>query len=221
MSQANSGNRRAYRSRVRADQAAATRDRVARSAADLFVEQGYAATTVAGIATRAGVSAQTVYNAFGTKAALLKAAYDAALVGDGEPVPLAERPEVVALYAEPDPVRFVRGYAALGRRVLDQVGPLMLLISSGAAAGEADLVELQRTTNAERLVGTGMVADRVADLGALAPGVTTEGARDRLWTLNSVEVWHLLTGTLGWSGDAYEEWIGEAMCAAVLAAPAR
>lgn len=221
MSQANSGNRRAYRSRVRADQAAATRDRVARSAVDLFVEQGYAATTVAGIATRAEVSAQTVYNAFGTKAALLKAAYDAALVGDGEPVPLAQRPEVVALYAEPDPVRFVRGYAGLGRRVLDQVGPLLLLISSGAAVGEADLVELQRTTNAERLVGTGMVADRVADLGALAPGLTPEGARDRLWTLNSVEVWHLLTGMRGWSGDAYEEWIGEAMCAAVLAAPAR
>ncbi len=221
MSQANTGDRRAYRSRVRADQAAATRDRVARSAAELFVEQGFAATTVAGIAAHAGVSAQTVYNGFGTKAALLKAAYDVTLVGDGEQVPLAERPEVVALYAESDPAAFVRGYAALGRRVIDKVGALALLISSGAAAGDPDLVELQRTTNAERLVGTGMVADRVAELGALAPGLTREGARDRIWTLNSVEVWHLLTGPLGWTGDAYEEWIGEAMCAAVLADPPR
>src|SRR5687767_5931024 len=135
MSQANSADRRAYRSQVRDEQAAATRERVAHAAADLFLQQGFAGTTVAGVAARAGVSAQTVYNAFGTKAAVLKAAYDVALVGDGEPVPLAERPEVVALYAQPDPVRFMLGYASLGRRLLDQVGPLLLIISSGAAAG--------------------------------------------------------------------------------------
>lgn len=42
-----------------------------------------------------------------------------------------------------------------------------------------------------------MVAQRLDALGALAPGLSVDGARDRIWTLNSVEVWHLLTGTLG------------------------
>jgi hypothetical protein len=60
------------------------------------------------------------------------------------------------------------------------------------------------------------VAQRLDALDALAPAVSVESARDRIWTLNSVEVWHLLTGTLGWSGDDYQEWIGEAMCAATL-----
>ena len=121
-----------------------------------------------------------------------------------------------ALYAEPDAATFLRGYARLGRQVADRVGPLMLLIISGAGAGDPDLVALRETTNTERLRGTAMVAQRVADLEALAPGRTLTGARDRIWTLNSIEVWHLLTGTLGWSGEAYQEWIGNAMCAATL-----
>ena len=217
MSQTNNASRRSYRSAVRDEQAVVTRDRVVRAAGELFVRNGYPASTVAAIARQAGVSAQTVYNTFGTKSALLKAAYDVALAGDSATVPLAERPEVRALYEESDPATFLGGYAALGRRVLDQVGPLALLIGAGAATGEPDLVAIRATTDRERLVGTLMVAQKVADLGALAPHLTLESARDRLWTLNSVEVWHLLTGSRGWSGDDYQAWIGEAMCAAVLA----
>ena len=158
-------------------------------------------------------------NTFGTKAALLKTAYDITLAGDAEPVPLAERPEVRALYEERDAATFLRGYARLGRQVLDRAGPLLLLIVAGAGSGDPDLVVLRETTNAERLQGTTMVARRLDALGALAPGLSVTAARDRIWTLNSVEVWHLLTGTLGWSGEDYEAWIGDAMCAATLINP--
>jgi AcrR family transcriptional regulator len=182
-----------------------------------FHADGYAATTVAAVARDASVSAQTVYNTFGTKAALLKAAYDMTLAGDDDPVPLAERPEVRALYAETDASRFLRGYAALGRTVVERVGPLMLLIAAGADAGDPDLVALRDTTDSERLVGTSMVVAKVADLGALDPALTRDAARDRIWTLNSVQVWHLLTAGRGWSGDEYAAWIGDAMCAAILA----
>ena len=63
--------KRPYRAGVRAEQASATRTRIAEAAADLFAREGYAATTVAAVADVAGVSAQTVYNVFETKAALL------------------------------------------------------------------------------------------------------------------------------------------------------
>ena len=212
----NTSARREYRSELRSQQADQTRARVAQAAADLFVRDGYAATSINGVARAAGVSAQTVYNIFGTKAAVLKAAYDIALVGDADPVPLAERADVRALYADPDPVRFLRGYARLGRTVLDRAGALMLQVMAGAAAGQEDLVALSRTTNAERLVGTGMVAHRLAELDALAPDLSVDQARDRIWTLNSVEVWHLVTGTLGWTDDDYQERIGDLMCAATL-----
>ncbi len=189
------------------------------AAAELFVSHGYAATSVSQVAGRAGVTAQTVYNTFGTKADLLKAAYDVTLAGDDAPVPLAERPEVRRLYAQRDPAAFLRGYAALGRTVLERVGPLMLQAAAGAAAGDPDLVEHQRRTDEERLAGTLMVARRVGDLGGLAPRLTVARARDRIWTLNSVQVWHLLTSGRGWSGRAYQTWIGDAMCDAILAPP--
>src|SRR5688572_25206086 len=114
MSQAKRSGTRTYTSYVRAEQADATRSRVVRVADARFRADGYAATSVAAVARDAGVSSQTVYNVFGTKSALLKAAYDIAVVGDDDPVPLAERPDVRALYAEPDPAAFLRGYAAFG-----------------------------------------------------------------------------------------------------------
>jgi hypothetical protein len=57
-------------------------------------------------------------------------------------------------------------------------------VHSGAAAGEADLVALVQTLNSERLIGTGLVARRVAELDALRPGLKVNDARDRIWTLN-------------------------------------
>lgn len=209
--------RRSYVSPERERQRRETRRRILAAAVDLFVTQGYAATTIAQVAAQAGVTAQTVYNAFGSKRDLFKAGYDVTLAGDDAPVPLADRPEVRALYLVEDADRFLHGYAALGRSVLDRVGDLMLQLAAGAAAGDADLAELERVTDEERLVGTMFVARRVEELGALAPGLTLELARDRIWTLNSVGVWHLLTRRRGWSGEQYESWIGDQMCAAVLA----
>ena len=206
-------------SQVRSRQADDTRQRVAEAAAELFVRDGYTVTTITGVAMHAGVSAQTVYNAFGNKAGLLKAAYDITLAGDAEAIPLAERADVRALYQSPDARQFLHGYARLGRELLDRVGPLMLQVTAGAAAGEADLMAHQDVTDGERLTGTTMVARRLAALDALAPGVTVESARDRIWALNSVQVWHLLTGSRGWSGEQYQDWVGEAMCAAALGSP--
>lgn len=208
--------RRRYDVSGREAQAARTRRHIARTAVEQFVAQGYASTTVASVAKAAGVSAQTVYNGFGTKAALLKEGYDVALVGDAEAVPLADRPEVRALYAEPDPAVFLRGYARLGRSLLDRVGPLALQIGAGALSGDRDLVDLRATTDRERLAGTAQVVRRLVELDALSPALDDDGARDRLWTLNSVEVWHLLTVGRGWTGEQYEEWVGAAMCASVL-----
>jgi AcrR family transcriptional regulator len=208
--------RRRYDASGRERQAARTRQQIALVAVEQFVAHGYATTSVAAVARAAGVSAQTVYNGFGTKAALLKEGYDLALAGDDAPIPLAERPEVRALYAEPDPAAFLRGYARLGRSLLDRVGALAVQIGAGALAGDPDLVALRATTDQERLVGVGAVVGRLRELDALSPGLDDATARDRLWTLNSTEVWHLLTVTRGWSGEAYEDWVGEAMCDAVL-----
>ena len=87
---------RTYSSTLRADQARQTRRRIVDAAAELFAEYGYAGTTIDAVATAAGVSRKTVFDSVGGKAQLMKLAYDFAIVGDDEPVPLADRPEITA-----------------------------------------------------------------------------------------------------------------------------
>src|SRR5262245_62208584 len=68
--------RRPYRSRLRADQAQQTRRRVLESALQLFVDRGYAGTTVAAVADHAGVSPETIYLSLGGKRGLLEGVMD-------------------------------------------------------------------------------------------------------------------------------------------------
>ena len=89
--------KRSYNSTRRTLQAAQTREEVLRAGTRLFGDTGWAGTTLAAIADEAGVSVETIYKGFGSKKALLRRALDVALVGDSEPVPLAERTEFLQL----------------------------------------------------------------------------------------------------------------------------
>src|SRR5688572_17986406 len=88
---------RPYDNARRLAQARLTELAVVDAARALFIADGYTATTIAAVARAAGVAPQTVYKAFGTKAALLKRVYDVTLVGDVDAVPLADRPEFAAV----------------------------------------------------------------------------------------------------------------------------
>src|SRR2546423_637855 len=83
---------RGYSSPLRAQQAATTRQAVLDAARQLFVAQGYGATTIDQIAARAGVSKPTVFTAVGNKQTLLSTVRDVAMAGDDEKVPVLERP---------------------------------------------------------------------------------------------------------------------------------
>jgi hypothetical protein len=147
----------------------------------------------------------------------VKRVYDVTLVGDDEPVPLAERDDVRAAYEGRDPRAVLDWYAELGRTLLVRLAPLLTVILAGARTGEPELVELVATMNGERLVGTTMCARRLEELGALRADLTLEQARDLIWTLNSLEVWDLLVQQRGWTPEAYRDWVARAMAASVLA----
>ena len=83
--------KRDYHSPVRAAQVELSRGRVLTAARELFLTQGYVATSVAAIAARAGVVRETVYKLFGTKAGLLKRLYDVTVAGDPEETPIERR----------------------------------------------------------------------------------------------------------------------------------
>src|SRR6476469_7238109 len=78
------GESKRYHSPTRAHQARQNRRAVLDAAHDLFVEQGYGATTLEQIADRAGVSKPTVFNAVGNKVEVFRTIRDIAMAGGGE-----------------------------------------------------------------------------------------------------------------------------------------
>jgi len=206
---------RRYDNRGRAEQARLARRRVIDAAHELFLDGGWAATTVAGVAARAGVSVETVYKRFGNKASLLQAVHDVRLAGDDEPVPIAERPAIRAMTEEPDPHRIVERYAALARDVVERAGPLMSVLLRVRGVDD-DLTAFLATVDGERLTGATGCVSLLAARNALRPGLDVDEARDVVWALISPELYDLLVARRGWSLDDYQDWLTRSLATTLL-----
>ena len=206
---------RRYDNSGRAEQARQVRRRILQAAHELLLDRGYAGTTIADVAARATVSAETVYKRFGGKAGLAKAVYDVRLAGDDEPVPIAERPAMRALVTTSDPARVVKLYAAVARELAERSGPLTAVLFEARGA-DADLASFARTVEAERLVGATRFVERLAALDGLRAGLPVEQARDIVWTVISPEVYILLVIRRGWPGEQYQAWLTQTLLAALL-----
>ena len=207
--------RRRYDSTRRREQARVTRLVVVEAARRLFLERGFAATTVPAVAAEAAVSVQTVYKVFGTKARLAKAVFDVSMAGDDEPETMLERPALASVRDEPDPRVMFRRYGEFLADVAPRHVPVQLVIRD-AAGSDPDARSVWDELQAERLRGMSMFARALHDRGHLRPGVSTTEARDVLWTYNSAELFELLVVQLGWSPKRYGRWIADALTAALL-----
>ena len=76
---------------------------VVEAARALFLERGYAATTIEAVSDVSDVPPATVYRLFSSKLGILKALLDASIAGDDEAVALPDRPHVRALACGPRP----------------------------------------------------------------------------------------------------------------------
>jgi AcrR family transcriptional regulator len=207
--------RRAYNSTRRQEQARQTRWTVIEAARQLFLEQGFSATTMPAIAGQAGVSVQMLYKSFANKAGLAKAVFDAAIAGDDDARPIRERRSLTEVRVEPDPRRKLILYGRFLSAVAPRHVPIQLLIRA-AAETDADATTVWRELQRERLDGMALFADHLRDQGHLRAGVTARHARDVLWTYNSAEMYQLLVLELGWTAKKYGEWIGQQLIAALL-----
>src|SRR3954464_14988062 len=99
---------RAYNSPRRREQAAATRRQILDAAQRRFERDGYAATTMAAIASEAGVALKTVYVVFETKSGVLRALWHLLLRGDEDAAPVGERQWYREILDEPDPEKKLR-----------------------------------------------------------------------------------------------------------------
>ena len=174
------------------------RQAMVRSAADLFTRVGYAGTTMEGIAAGAGMSVQSVYFAFHTKANLLQEAIDDAT------------PEPDARSLETDPDRALAELVDEACRLLGTTGSLAL---AAAAAGPRDAAAdevLRRYETARSKAASDLVA-RLRSRRPLAIGVTSRRASDVVYGLLSPQLHTLLVHERGWSPKRYAGWATDAI----------
>lgn len=209
---------RRYSSRIREAQAAATRRQIVDAALNAFLEDGYAGATMQRIAASAGVVVETIYRTFDGKAALFKAAVEAAVAGGTERAerPVEQRPAIRAVIAEPDPRRKLERYAATQPGIHERLAPLYQTLAEAAAIGP-ELGSIRDQLEMQRLEGMGRFAQHLRETGALRPGMSADEARDVLWTLNSHEVYRMLVGERGWSQRRYRNWLARMLASALLA----
>lgn len=206
--------KRSYDASGRREKARVTRGAVITAARELLEANGYAGTTVVEVARRAGVSAESVYKGFGTKAALVKTVFDVAIAGDDDPVPVAERPEAQAVRDEPDVREKLRLYAAAAARRAAQSARVQLALRDGAPS-DAAINELWQTLQSERLTGMTMLARHLAGTGQLRDGVDVDHTRDVLWTCIAIEVYDLFVFQRGWSQHQYADWLARTLIASL------
>ncbi len=188
--------------RRREDRARLTRHRIVDAAERLFLERGYQATTVVSIAEAAGVAPATVYQAFGTKQAVLSSLLDRTIAGDDEATPLLERDWVVRARRLSTPQRRLAAVVGRTAGVAARTAPLKQVMRD-AAAVEPEVRALigadhQRRRQTQRgLVEIAVGSDR------LRRGLTVDKAAETFFLLVNSDSYLLAVEQLGLSE---EEW---------------
>lgn len=193
---------RRYTNTRRTAQAAQTRADVLAAAADLFAAQGYNATTLQQIAEKASVAVETVYNGFGSKKKLLRAAVDVAVVGDAQPIPFIERPEVERMRRGPQKQRMQAGMQLLVD--IHERSAALVVALYEAGANDDEIAVWAREGEANRKL------DVRRSLEMILGHEINEAGLDLIWTLYSAEAFLKLRNEAGWTRDQYEQRMLEA-----------
>jgi AcrR family transcriptional regulator len=183
-----------------------TRAAVVEAARTLFLERGYAATTIEAISDRSDTPQATVYRLFNSKLGILRAVLDISVAGDDEAVVMLDRPQVHALLSDRDPRNQLAGFAALLRQLLARTAPVHRILADAARSDE-DAASLLAEIARQRHEGQRRIARSLARSKALRPGLRERDAADVVHALASPEVYGLLVLDRGWSGERYEQWL--------------
>jgi len=193
---------RSYRSPLRSEGALATRRSILAAARKLFATEGYAATTIAAIASEAGVSVDTVYASVGRKPQLILGVVDMAL-GESPDAPAAEeRQYVVGIRAATTAQEKLAIYAAALARLLPQIRPLQDALHE-AASVDADCATAWRRLVDRRAANMRLLAADLRATGELRRDLSDEQVADIVWATNSVEFYGLFCQR-GWRSEEFE-----------------
>jgi AcrR family transcriptional regulator len=191
---------------LRQAQIAHTEERILAAATELFLADGYVATTLEAVARRARVGARTVYLRFGTKAVLFKRVVDVAIVGDTQPVDVLGRDWAQAALTAPTAAERIAASAAAGRQIMERTGTLFA-VAQQAAAVEPLIAGFWQQGREQSRHAQAVFWTRMADDGLLDPGVDLAWVIDTSAILGAAETYLLITRLTGWDLDAYQDWL--------------
>lgn len=195
--------RRRYDSSLRAKRAEETRATIVSAATALFTSNGWANTGMREVARDAGVAVETLYSHYSSKRKLLDAVVDQAVVGDDEPLAVAERPEFLAMGRGRRADRLAAA-ASLVASIHDRSAPFAKLVREAATTDDEVAGLLGATRERQR-------NDVEAGLTLIVGRPPSEDERDGAWAIVSPEVYLLLVEGSGWSLDQYQRWISETL----------
>lgn len=191
--------RRRYTSRLRQEQSAATRQAILDAARTAFLDNGWNGAGVRAIAAASGVSAETVYAHFSSKTGLLRALIEQSVVGDDEDVPLAQRPEFLAV-GEGSRAERVAAAARLNAHINVRTAALLQVLRE-AARSESDVADMFRESLEMRRI------DNASGMAMTIGREPTKVESDGVWAVISPEVYQLLVADSGWTPEQYEQWL--------------
>ena len=176
------------------------------AARGLFVERGYAATTMEAISEHSDVPPATVYRLFSSKLGILEALLDTSIAGDDQPLAVQQRPEVASLFTESDPHKLLAGLAGVTTAINQRTNDVYRVLMSAAGSDPA-AAELLNEIGRQRDQGQGKIARRLSRTHALKPGLRERDAADLIHALMSPELYRLFVGDRGWTPERYQQWL--------------
>jgi AcrR family transcriptional regulator len=197
---------RPYDSTNRRAQALLTKERILVQARRLFIENGFAATSIADVAAAAGVSAPTVFSAFGSKVNLLKEAAETAMVGDAQPIPMASRPEMGYVRSGRTAEEILDRFADLAAERVGEIYPIYSVIYRNTD-GFAEIAALAEEFDAQRLLAAAAMARTLSSRLGNIDSERQARITDCLWTAMSLSQYEALVIKRGWSIAAYRDWL--------------
>ena len=203
--------------RTRRERAAATRERVMRAATEVFTEAGYVGARMTDIADRADVAVQTVYFTFHTKAELLQACFDFAVLGPDR-LPPTEQPFFADFLAARSGRAALAAFVRGNTEILGRSAAIKEVAESAPHEPEAAAV----VERGERLRREGMaqIVALVTERFGLRAGLSGDDATDLLLMLTSSGT-YLTLQRYGWSQERYKRWLTDTLATQLLAQPGR
>ena len=186
-----------------------TRSVILATARQLFLERGYAGTTMQDIASSAGIALDTVYASVGRKTALFRLIVETAISGGDSPIPAEQRDYVTAIRAEPTADRKLIIYAEALTDIHQRLAPVFRVLEA-ASIVDPDLKAMWAEIANRRAANMKLFAQNLADTGNLRKDLSVSRVADIMWSMNSPEFYLLLVEQRRWSPKEYASWLADA-----------